>query len=169
MGISFRSFHIIIKYYLGLFSRAIASSGSNIASWAQPQEKGMARKRTEQLAKRFDCFIIPRNWTHIIDCLRNVPAKNMSAVAYEFLVNITNILWWFEPKCLICSKIFHKEFDIDPKVPFLPVVEPDLPGAFISEHPRDTITESSVKRPFLTGITFDEGLAKSICKEPFSW
>lgn len=44
---------------------------------------------------------------------------------------------------------------------FTPVVEPKLPGAFITEHPRHVISESSVKTPFLTGINYDEGLIKS--------
>lgn len=44
---------------------------------------------------------------------------------------------------------------------FSPVVEPDLPGAFITKHPRDGQTESSYKTPLLTGVTFDEGLMRS--------
>lgn len=45
-------------------------------------------------------------------------------------------------------------------VAFTPVVEPDLPGAFITKHPLDTDTliEDSEKMKFLTGITHDEGL-----------
>lgn len=45
-------------------------------------------------------------------------------------------------------------------VAFTPVVEPDLPGAFITKHPRDILSEASQKIPFLTGLTFDEGLIK---------
>lgn len=46
-------------------------------------------------------------------------------------------------------------------VAFTPVIEPDLPGAFITKHPRDTLTENSENIPFLTGLTYDEGLIKS--------
>lgn len=46
-------------------------------------------------------------------------------------------------------------------VAFTPVIEPDLPGAFITKHPRVMLTENSQKIPFLTGITYDEGLMKS--------
>lgn len=53
-------------------------------------------------------------------------------------------------------------------VPFTPVVEPDLPGAFITEHPRDVITENSLKIPLLTGVTYDEGLMKTAGKQIFS-
>lgn len=50
---------------------------------------------------------------------------------------------------------------MDPMVPFPPVVEPDLPGAFITKHPRETVAENSKTVPFLTGITYDEGAMKS--------
>lgn len=44
---------------------------------------------------------------------------------------------------------------------FQPVVEPDLPGAFIAKHPREGHTGHSLKIPFITGITYDEGVMKS--------
>lgn len=53
---------------------------------------------------------------------------------------------------------------MDPMVAFTPVVEPDLPGAFIMRHPRDEKAKSSLEIPFLTGITYDEGLMKSLRK-----
>lgn len=52
-------------------------------------------------------------------------------------------------------------------VAFTPVVEPDLPGAFITKHPRELIAETSQHVPFLTGITYDEGLMKSARTKPF--
>lgn len=56
---------------------------------------------------------------------------------------------------------------MDPKLIFPPVVEPNFPGAIITEHPRDVMTESSVKRQFLTGITYNEGLIKAVRKNMF--
>lgn len=53
---------------------------------------------------------------------------------------------------------------MDPMVLFSPVVEPESPGAFITKHPRDERTETSLKIPFLTGVTYDEGLMKSLRK-----
>lgn len=50
---------------------------------------------------------------------------------------------------------------MDPMVPFPPVIEPNLPGAFITEHPLDTIPENSLRTPLMTGITFDDGLLKT--------
>lgn len=63
---------------------------------------------------------------------------------------------------------FFQKFDKDPMVPFPPVVEPDLPGAFITKHPRETITENARAVPLLTGITFDEGALKSAREKTFN-
>lgn len=52
-------------------------------------------------------------------------------------------------------------WDTDPMIPFPPVVEPDLPGAFITKHPREGHDENSLSIPFMTGITYDEGSMKS--------
>lgn len=49
-------------------------------------------------------------------------------------------------------------------IPFPPVVEQDIPGAFITKHPREGHDENSLKIPFLTGLTFDEGAMKSARK-----
>lgn len=46
-------------------------------------------------------------------------------------------------------------------VPFPPVVEPDLPGAFITKHPREGHDEDSLKIPLMTGLSYDEGIMKS--------
>lgn len=62
------------------------------------------------------------------------------------------------------SIITIQEYDIDPLVIFGPVVEPDLPGAFITKHPHDGQDENSLKIPFLTGTNYDEGLLKSAGK-----
>lgn len=50
---------------------------------------------------------------------------------------------------------------MDKQIIFTPIVEPYLPGAFITEHPRNEISDHAVKIPFLTGINYDEGLIKS--------
>lgn len=47
---------------------------------------------------------------------------------------------------------------------FSPVVETEWPGAFMTKHPRDERTETSLEIPFLTGVTYDEGLMKSLRK-----
>lgn len=52
-------------------------------------------------------------------------------------------------------------WDTDPMIPFPPVVEPDIPGAFITKHPREGHDENSLSIPFMTGLTYDEGAMKS--------
>ncbi|XP_031616881.1 cholinesterase 2-like, partial [Contarinia nasturtii] len=122
----------------GLYSKAIAMSGTNLAPWAQPAHKGVAKKRAKQFAEYFNCYS-PNNWTQTIECLRNVPAASISSSYYDFF-----------------------EFDTDPVVVFSPVIEPDVPGAFITKHPREERAETSSKIPFITGVNYDEGLMKSL-------
>lgn len=57
-----------------------------------------------------------------------------------------------------------QEWDTDPMIPFPPVVEPDLPGAFITKHPRDEDEPHALRIPFLTGITSGDGAMKSARK-----
>lgn len=71
----------------GLVSKAIAESGTNLAPWSQPAHRGVAQKRARQLAENFDCFIA-NDWLQTIDCLRTVPARNITAAFYDFFVNI---------------------------------------------------------------------------------
>lgn len=49
-------------------------------------------------------------------------------------------------------------------VVFSPVVEPDLPGAFITEHPRDIMDSHGLSIPLMTGLTSNEGVVKGTCK-----
>lgn len=66
----------------------MSQSGTNLAPWTQPALKGVARKRATQLAERMNCYK-PNDWSQTIECLRNVPAYNISAFAFELFVNIT--------------------------------------------------------------------------------
>lgn len=50
-------------------------------------------------------------------------------------------------------------------VAFPPVIEADSPEAFLTKHPSELLAEQPQKIPFLTGITFDEGLVKSAGKK----
>lgn len=77
----------------GLFSKAIAMSGTNLAPWSQPAYKGVARKRAIQLAQHFDCYK-PNDWPQSIDCLRNVSAKDITAAVYEFFVNMRSFTFF---------------------------------------------------------------------------
>lgn len=54
-----------------------------------------------------------------------------------------------------------QEWDTDPMIPFPPVVEPDLPGAFLTKHPRDDAAPHALSLPWIIGLTKDEGTMKS--------
>lgn len=47
-------------------------------------------------------------------------------------------------------------------IPFKPTIEPNLDGAFITEHPLEIIKSGKAADvPFLTGITTEDGALKS--------
>lgn len=123
----------------GLFHRVISQSGVNLDAWAQPAHTGVARKRSIQLGEMLNC---PQGregkFAEMIDCLRQVSAEEVTKAFYGFFT-----------------------WDTDPMIPFPPVVEPDLPGAFITKHPRDEFEPHALGLPWMTGLTMDEGALKS--------
>lgn len=74
----------------GLFSKGIAQSGTNLAPWSQPAHKGVAVERATQLAKQFDCYM-PNDWPKTINCLRDIPATNITAAFSDFFVSANNL------------------------------------------------------------------------------
>lgn len=72
--------------FLGLFSKAIAQSGTNLDPWAQPAHEGVAPKRAAILAGKFGCYS-KSNWAKTIDCLRSVTGPNITAAFNEFFVS----------------------------------------------------------------------------------
>lgn len=50
-------------------------------------------------------------------------------------------------------------------IPFPPVVEPNLPGAFITKHPSEPHEKFALDIPLMTGVTSDEGVMKSARKQ----
>lgn len=71
----------------GLFSKAIAQSGTNLAAWSQPAHKGIARDRAIKLADMFKCHK-PNHWPKTLNCLRKIPAENITAAFYDFFVSL---------------------------------------------------------------------------------
>lgn len=80
------------SFILGLFHRAIAHSGTNLAPWSQPANKGFAATQAKKLAELFDCYDPDALTTDILDCLREVPASKMSLALYTFFVSIRDII-----------------------------------------------------------------------------
>ncbi|XP_062554663.1 carboxylic ester hydrolase [Armigeres subalbatus] len=133
------TYHMMSPLSKGLFHRVISQSGVNLDSWAQPTHKGVARKRSVQLGEMLNCDQgRDGRFREMLNCLRKVSAEDVTKAFYGFF-----------------------EWDTDPMIPFPPVVEPDLPGAFITKHPRDEYEPHALGLPWMTGLTLDEGALKS--------
>lgn len=133
------TYHMMSPLSEGLFHRVISQSGVNLDSWAQPTHKGVAKNRSIQLGEMLNCDQgRDGRFREMLDCLRKVSAEDVTKAFYGFF-----------------------EWDTDPMIPFPPVVEPDLPGAFITKHPRDEYEPHALALPWMTGLTLDEGALKS--------
>lgn len=133
------TYHMMSPLSKGLFHRVISQSGVNLNAWAQPAQPGVAQARSVQLGKMLECPQgIDGRFAEMLSCLRRVPADEITKKFYDFY------LW-----------------DTDPMIPFPPVVEPELPGAFITKHPRDEFEPHAIGLPWMTGLTLDEGALKS--------
>ncbi|XP_058454954.1 carboxylic ester hydrolase [Malaya genurostris] len=133
------TYHMMSPLSRGLFHRVISQSGVNLDSWALPTHPGVARKRSIQLGEMLGCSQgQTRDFRAMIDCLRKVPAEDVTKAFYNFFT-----------------------WDTDPMIPFPPVVEPNLPGAFITKHPREEYEPHAIALPWMTGLTMDEGALKS--------
>lgn len=73
--------------FSGLFFKAFAISGTNSVPWSQPALKGVAKQRAVKFAEYFNCYT-PNDWPQTIECLRNIPAINITASLYDFYVSI---------------------------------------------------------------------------------
>ncbi|KAI7815485.1 carboxylesterase, partial [Rhyzopertha dominica] len=56
-----------------------------------------------------------------------------------------------------------QEWDTDPLIPFRPIVEPKVPGAFISQDPIEIIKSGQFSQiPWLTGINTEDGALRTV-------
>lgn len=72
-----------------------------------------------------------------------------------------NILHTFSAAFILFSSTDFQEYDIDPSLIFPAVVEPEIEGAFLTEHPRKVEIAPSNTVPVMVGITSGEGAMKS--------
>uniref|UniRef100_A0A182QQQ3 Carboxylic ester hydrolase n=1 Tax=Anopheles farauti TaxID=69004 RepID=A0A182QQQ3_9DIPT len=133
------TYHMMSPLSKGLFHRVISQSGVNLDAWAQPAHPGVAQARSIRLGQMLNCTQgVDGRFAEMLNCLRRVPADEVTKKFYDFYT-----------------------WDTDPMIPFPPVVEPDLPGAFITKHPRDEYGPHALALPWMTGLTQDEGALKS--------
>ncbi|CAG9768327.1 unnamed protein product [Ceutorhynchus assimilis] len=125
-------YHMVSTMSQGLFHKGIAMSGTALCVWAlAPNKEGI--ENSKKLAKSFDC---PTESTkNMVECLRQVDA--MEIVKHDVL---------------------FMEWDFDPMIPFKPTIEPEVEGAFLTEHPIDIVKAGkSAQIPLIVGITTEDG------------
>lgn len=153
------TYHMMSPLSKGLFQKAISQSGTNLNPWAQPAHLGVGPARAQKLGDILECPKQGDNWKGMLDCLRTKSGDKITEAFYDFFVSS------FSFTLLTFSNYFilfvFKEWDTDPMIPFPPVVEPDLPGAFITKHPSEETEPWALGLPWMTGITSDEGVMKT--------
>lgn len=131
--------HLLSPLSRGLFSKAIAMSGSAIAPYNYPTENPLqlARKHAAIIGiAGADCL----SPGELIQCLRQVPA--------EIIVSTVAGL---------------KYFDVDSLTVYRPVVEPkNLTGAFLTDTPLNLLRAGGfAKVPYMTGLVDAEGAVRA--------
>ncbi|CAG7819168.1 unnamed protein product [Allacma fusca] len=125
------NFHIVSPQSAGLFHAAIPQSGSSLNPWAMSRNP---KEMAHRLGKGLGCPTQTSN--HLLKCL-------LTKKTEEILDAMNPLIQW----------------GYDPFTPFGAVIEPKIPGAFISEEPEYTMQTGGFNRvPVLTGVTEDEGL-----------
>lgn len=132
------TYHMQSNLSKGLFHRGISESGTHLAPWAAVAHRHVAEKRAKRLGEMMDCPLEGNNYSGMIECLRAVPALNITEAFYSFF-----------------------EWDTDPMIPFPPVIEGEHEEAFITENPRYKTNPHGDYIPWLTGVTSEEGSMKS--------
>lgn len=133
------TYHMMSPMSKGLFHRGISQSGTNLAPWAAVAHEGVAKERAERLGEMMNCPIQNSNYREMINCLRQVPAVNITETFYDFF-----------------------KWDTDPMVPFPPVIEGNHgEDSFITENPRFNSDVHGLEVPWMTGVTSEEGAMKS--------
>uniref|UniRef100_A0A182JRH2 Carboxylic ester hydrolase n=1 Tax=Anopheles christyi TaxID=43041 RepID=A0A182JRH2_9DIPT len=165
------TYHMMSPLSKGLFQRVISQSGVNLDAWAQPAHPGVARSRSIQLGKMLNCsHDSDGRFIEMLDCLRRVSAEEITRKFYDFYVTMQSSLTYylfciFLPIHINKNKHFQL-WDTDPMIPFPPVIEPDIPGAFITKHPREEYEPHAIGLPWMTGLTLDEGALKTLINVP---
>ncbi|KAJ8950496.1 hypothetical protein NQ318_015240, partial [Aromia moschata] len=128
-------FHMTSTMSKGLFHRVIAQSGTAFCSWSIAAKDEVV-KNSKKLAKIFEC---PTNSSvEMVECLRSV-----------------------DPFDLVNQDTQFMEWDYDPMIPFKPVIEPKVEGAFLTEHPAEAFRSGrAADVPLIVGLNTEDGALK---------
>ncbi|KZC14640.1 Venom carboxylesterase-6 [Dufourea novaeangliae] len=125
-------YHMMSSLTRGLFHRAISQSGNGYCPWAVGKP-GSAKRNAIKLADLLHCP--SKDTKQLVACLRKKNANDIIGTDRAFQV-----------------------FGYCPMIPFRPVVEPDHPGAFLTEDPAISSRNGRLMDiPWMTGITSEEG------------
>ncbi|KAF2899651.1 hypothetical protein ILUMI_06511 [Ignelater luminosus] len=135
-------FHMLSPLSKELIHGVISESGHAFSNWALASHNE-GPIHSALLAEYFRCPT--RTCYEIIKCLRKVDA-------YE-LIRAQNLFY---------------EWDVHPLIPFKPVIEPNIKGAFLTEHPIDIIKSGKAANiPFLLGLNSEDGAFVSSCTSQY--
>ncbi|XP_059611143.1 juvenile hormone esterase-like [Phlebotomus argentipes] len=130
------TYHTISPLSKGLFHRAIPQSGTHLSLWAK-RDGEIIFRNARKFASLVKCPADRENAKEMIECLRNLSAKEIMSHFYEVF-----------------------KWDIFPICYWVPVVEPESENAFLTEDPAKLSGGDDI--PFLIGITSNEGIFISV-------
>ncbi|KAF2904245.1 hypothetical protein ILUMI_01926 [Ignelater luminosus] len=129
-GASCAHFHYFSPLSRGLFHRGISQGGTALAPWALHEAP---LKEAKRLAASIGCDDSSRE--KLISCLKRRSARQ------------------------IVQKLYDTPIGILPLAPFSPVVEDELPGAFITDHPHKLLKSGNITDvPWIITGTTEEGI-----------
>ncbi|XP_967137.2 juvenile hormone esterase-like [Tribolium castaneum] len=128
--------HMVSPLSKGLFHTAISQSGTAHCLWAvAPENQGA--KHAKMLAEEFGCDT--GSSEALVECLRHIPVYDLVAK----------------------DQIFMK-WDTDPMIPFKPTIEPATEGAFLVEHPSETMKKGTFSQvPWIVGLNTNDGALRA--------
>uniref|UniRef100_A0A1Y1LUC1 Carboxylic ester hydrolase n=1 Tax=Photinus pyralis TaxID=7054 RepID=A0A1Y1LUC1_PHOPY len=128
-------YHMLSPLSQGHFSAAISQSGTIFNVWAF-MDKSMVVGNTRRLADHVGCATYDN--VKMVECLRSVDAKKLMEVRFSFM-----------------------KWDLDPWMLFAPIVEPNIRGAFLPDHPLNILKEGKhAPVPWIAGVNSEEGILR---------
>ncbi|XP_031345677.1 venom carboxylesterase-6-like isoform X2 [Photinus pyralis] len=129
-------YHMLSPLSIGLFHGAISQSGTAHVPWALAKP-GSGIRQILRLAEAVGCSA--SGTAEVVECLKTV-----------------------DPYTMVSQDKVFMEWDIDPMIPFPPVIEPKLPGAFLTGHPTKIIQSGkSAQVPWITGLNTEDGALRA--------
>lgn len=126
------------SFFAGLFNKAIAMSGLGTAPFNEPTKDPLSLARAHAKA---------------------IGIGDDSTSAAELVRNLRSFI---DVKKLVSASASLKVWDIDPLTLYRTVVEPDLPGAFLTKRPTEVWENGEINSvPFMTSVVVNEGVVRS--------